>query len=158
MQNQEHNSQRVHEERTAADVAAYKTLTKEQLVRWELCRSTHRFMAYDMKEIVAYRLVNGAPEVLSILTNAGVSVTQDGGLQSTWFNKENERFDLNHQPQEVAPGCFMWHPKHNSLELVDWKGGKSLRFSTMWRTACNPAKKVAGKVYLCEKHAFVRNS
>lgn len=114
-------------------------------------------MAFENKSVVAYHLVNDKPEVLDTFTSVGITVTLAGGLQSTWQGQEGHVFTLDNQPKEVAPGCFMWHPKHNTLELVDWKGGKSLRFSTMWRTACNPAKKVSGKVYLCEKHVFVRN-
>ena len=157
MQNHESNLQRIQEERTAADIAAYKNLSGEQLQRWERCKSAHRFMAFDSKVVVAYKLNGQNPEVINTFTSAGLSVTLENGLESVWTDSTGKILIVRHHPIEIAPGCFMWHPKHNTLELVDWKGGKSLRFSAMWRTALNPNRKVSGEVYLSEKLAFDRN-
>lgn len=157
MQVNKHNPHRVQEERTAADVAAYKTLDKSQIARWERCKSAHRFMAFKGKTLVAYKLRGAAPEVLDTFTSSRLSVTLDGGLESSWTDSKGLEITLGSTPTEVAPGCFMWHPKHNTLELVDWKGGKSLRFSVMWRTAFNPSHKANGEIYLSEELAFVKN-
>ena len=157
MQNQELNLQRLKEERTAADVAAYSNLPKDQLSRWEGCNSTHRFMAFRNKALVAYKLNEDVPEVINTFVNVGVNITLDNGLESIWMASDGKELVVNYQPTEFAPGCFVWHPKHNTLELVDWKGGKSLRFSAMWRTALNPSKKRHGEVYLQDKLTFERN-
>lgn len=157
MQLPENASKRIKEERTVADIAAYSSLTGEQLAKWELCRSTHRFMAFKSKQLVVYRLDGAAPEILDTFTNTSLSIDLSRGLESTWQGLDGKEILVGHKPLEVAPGCFLWHPKHNTLEYVDWKGGKSLRFSAMWRTAFNPAKKVPGHVYLIEAIAFARN-
>lgn len=157
MHHQELVSQRIQDERTTADIAAYKTLSKAQLNRWERCKSSHRFMSFESKVLVAYKLNGSAPEVLNTFTSTGLSLTLWGGLQSTWKDSAGNVLLVSHQPSEIAPGCFLWHPKHNTLELVDWKGGKSLRFSAMWRTAFNPNQKVSGEIYLSEKLVFDRN-
>jgi hypothetical protein len=146
-----HTDARVTEERTAADIAAYKTLTTESLDRWEQCRSAHRFMAFTGKTLVAYRLADlpeDAPEVLETFENLSASLHPSEGLSSIWKTSNGSHLLLGSSPQEIATGCFMWHPKYNTLELVDWKGGKSLKFSVMWRTALNPSYKKKGTVYL----------
>lgn len=157
MQMPETATKRVKEERTVADIAAYASLSGEQLAKWESCKSTHRFMAFKSKQLVAYRLYGGLPDILDVLTNTGLSIDLERGLESSWQGRDGSTLLIGHKPVEIAPSCFLWHPKHNTLEYVDWKGGKSLRFSLMWRTAFNPAKKVTNEVYLSESIAFARN-
>jgi hypothetical protein len=145
---------RLFEERTAADISAQK-LNSDQHARWESCRSSHRFMAFHGKQLVAYRLLFLRPEITDIFTCRGLDVALATGLSSLWESQNTgKQFWVSHTPKEVAPGCFLWMLKYSSLEFVDYQGGKSLMFSLAYRINKNPKEKVDGTHYLLEKSVF----
>lgn len=149
-------SSRLSEERAKSELAAYVCLSKEELARWNQCRSTHRIMAYKSKEVLAFTVVEGKPVIEGTFTNDSVSLSKDG-LSSNWYDEHGDLFTVSHSPKEIFPGCFMWHPRHNTLEVVDWYGENSLKFSVVWRTEHNPGVLVEGKSYLMEKLVFDRS-
>lgn len=146
---------RLHEERAAADTSAHQNLPTDQLARWEACRSSHRFMAFAGKKLVAYRLLFLKPEVIDTFTCRGLDVGLTTGLSSLWESEATgQQFWVSSTPKEVATGCFMWMLKYSALELVQHKGSQSLKFSLAYRTKDNPSAKVDGTVYLLEKAVF----
>ena len=145
---------RLSEERSVADINSQK-LPVEQQSRWDGCRSSHRFMAFAGKKLVAYRLLFLKPEVIDTFTCRGLDVGLETGLSSLWESEATgERFWVSSTPKEVATGCFLWMLKYSALELTDYKGSQSLKFSLAYRTSKNPASKVDGTTYLLEKAVF----
>lgn len=144
---------RLREERATADFNSLK-LEHEQQVRWDSCRSTHRFMAFLNKQIVAYRLIFLRPEIIDTFTCKGLDVSLQSGLSSCWERQDGSRFWVSATPKEVAEGCFFWMLKYSSLEYVEFKGEKSMKFSMAYRTQENPDNKVDGTIYLLEKAVF----
>jgi hypothetical protein len=111
-------------------------------------------MAFQNKQIVAYRLIFLRPEITDILTCKGLDVSLDSGLSSLWERRDGTRFWVSATPKEVASGCFFWMLKYSSLEFVEYQGAKSLKFSMAYRTAENPDNRVDGTTYLLEKAVF----
>lgn len=149
------NPSRLREERLAADIAATQNLTTDSLNRWENCKSAHRFLAFQGKQLVLYKLFFQSPQISDILTCKDVKVSLVGGLVSVWESKSSGMlFEVGSTPVEVGNSCFMWMLKYSSVELADYKGSKSLKFSVAYRTAVNPEVKVDGTSYLLEKAVF----
>lgn len=144
---------RVDEERRFAASRALD-LPPEQQDRWEACRSTHRFMAYENKILVAYHLVNGHPVIVDTLTCTHFGYHPDTGLDSFWRNQAGKDLHVTHTPAEVAPGCFMWHNKSTNIEYVEHRLKLNMRFSISYRTMFNPTSMEEGVNYLLEKAVF----
>lgn len=146
---------RLLDERAAADTNAHQNLPSDQLARWEACRSSHRFMAFAGKKLVAYRLLFLKPEVIDTFTCKGLDVGLSTGLSSLWESEATgQQFWVSSTPKEVAEGCFIFMLKYSALELVQHKGAQSLKFSLAYRTRTNPSAKVDGISYLLEKAVF----
>ena len=112
-------------------------------------------MAFSGKQLVLYKLMFLAPQIIDTLTCKDLRVTLAGGLLSVWESSiSKKQFLVGSVPVEVGEGCFMWMLKYSSLELSEHKGSKSLRFSVAYRTALNPEVKVDGTQYLLEKAVF----
>jgi NDP-sugar pyrophosphorylase family protein len=147
-------SNRVLDERYEADKSSLK-LSVEQQARWSACRSTHRFMAFQDKKLVAYSLLFQRPQIIDVFTCKGLDVSLNTGLSSLWESQNTHRqFWVSATPVEVANGCFLWMLKYSSLEFVDYQDSKSLKFSIAYRTVANPTQLVDGKTYLLEKAVF----
>lgn len=145
---------RLVEERNIADNSA-QSLPLDQLSRWDTCQSSHRFMAFSGKQLVAYKLLFLRPEVIDTFTCRGLDVALSTGLSSLWESqREKKQFWISSTPKEVARGCFIWMLKYSSLEFVEYKGSKSLKFSLAYRTQQNPKDLVDGTIYLLEKSVF----
>jgi hypothetical protein len=145
---------RLREERAVSDANALK-LPLDQQLRWSECRSSHRFLAFSGKQIVVYRLSNSHPQITDQLVCKGLDVGLDTGLSSLWESQESgTQFWVSATPKEVAPSCFFWMLKHSTLDFVEFKGTKSLKFSMAYRTEKNPSAKVDGTFYLLEKPVF----
>jgi hypothetical protein len=147
-------NQRLRDERSTADINAAR-LDPAQQSRWELCKSSHRFQAFQGKQVVAYRLMFLLPEIYDIFTCKGLEVSLTGGLASFWQSRNTEQvFRVTEIPEEMAPNCFFWMLRHSSLEMTYHKGQKSLRFPLAYRTELNPEVRVDGPIYLLEKAVF----
>jgi hypothetical protein len=147
-------NQRLREERSTADSNAAR-LEPAQQSRWEACKSSHRFQAFQGKQVVAYRLMFLIPEISDILTCTGLEVSLAGGLASFWKSRNTEQvFRVSDIPTEVTQNCFFWMLKYSNLEMVYHKGQKSLRFPLAYKTELNPAVRVDGPIYLLEKSVF----
>lgn len=148
------NVNRIKEERSVADA---NSLLLEPSVqsKWENCASTHRFMAFSGKQLVAYNLMFLEPQITDVLTCRGLEVSFSEGLVSTWESQATkETYRVSAVPTEVAENCFLWMLKYSSLELVSHKSAKSLQFSMAYRTLLNPQVEVDGTTYLVEKAIF----
>lgn len=74
---------------------------------------------------------------------------------SVWESKvSKQQIEVGSVPVELGDSCFMWMLKYSSLELVDHKGSKSLKFPIAYRTKCNPEVRSDGVSYLLEKAVF----
>lgn len=147
---------RLADERQTADTNAEK-LPKDSLDRWRRCQSSHRFLSFLGKQLVAYRLFMDSPEVIDTFTCEGFDAGLQQGVSSLWRSsnaKEGGSFWVSATPKEVAPGCFLYMLKYTSLEWVPYKDSESLRFSMAYRTTLNPGKREEGVPYLLERSVF----
>lgn len=144
---------RMREERAIAYQNA-QHLPEEVFQRWERCRSSHRFVAYQGKEVVAYRLLFLVPEVTNVFTCKGLDVSLTSGLSSLWEDRNGKQFWVSARPVEVADNCFFWMLKYSNLEYGDWAGQKSLKFPVCYGTERNPQDKIDGIRYLLERAVF----
>lgn len=144
---------KIWEERQFADGFSLN-LPQDAQQRWSTCRSAHRFMAFQSKQLVAYRLLFSEPQVHSVLTCVGLSADIKRGLASVWTDGDGKEFHVSHAPVEVAPSCFLWHVKHSGLDYVQYNGEWNMKFSLAYRTRFNPTMMQDGSFYLLEKAVF----
>lgn len=145
---------RLREERETADLNA-TSLEYDQYLRWDSCSSSHRFQAFNNKQLVIYKLMFLQPEIKDTLTCRELDVSLHEGLTSYWESRETGRmYAINEFPQEVAPSCFLWMLKYSSLELSVHRGQRSLRFPLAYKTKVNPSVRVDGNFYILEKAVF----
>lgn len=111
-------------------------------------------MAYQGKEVVAYRLLFLVPEVTNVFTCKGLDVSLTSGLSSLWEDRNGKQFWVSARPVEVADNCFFWMLKYSNLEYGDWAGQKSLKFPVCYGTERNPQDKIDGIHYLLERAVF----
>lgn len=145
---------RLLEERSVADENAQKHLQADALKRWDSCGSAHRFMAFEGKEIIAFRLLFDTPQIIDTFKCVGLDTGLKAGISSLWKSQSKGNFWVSATPVEVADNCFLWMHKYTQLEFVTYKGAKSLKFSMGYRTLLNPTNKVEGPSYLLERSVF----
>ena len=122
--------------------------------RWEDCTSGHRFMSFPGKQLVVYSLMCGLPTVKDTLQCGNLSASLSSGVTSLWLRECGTVVEVSHTPREIAPSCFLWHPKFSQFEFSEHKGEPTLRFSMLYRQPKNPMTKQDGVLYLLERAAF----
>lgn len=149
------NGSRLADERVFADLFASNTLTPDALQRWNKCRSTHRFQAFLNKELVAYTIIGGVPDVLNTFKCVSVDADFKRGLSSVWESSNNTVVVIGHAPVEIANGCFLWHSKYSNLEYEEFHGRFNLKVNLIYRTELNPITKARGIAFLLEKSTYL---
>jgi len=145
---------RLLEERQFVDFNAEK-LERNLRLRWDSCKSTHRFQAFANKQLVIYKLTSLRPVIQDNLICRDLDVSLEYGLESYWESKASGTMHvISDVPTEVAPSCFLWMLKYSSLEMSLHKGQKSLRFPLAYKTKVNPEVRVDGNFYILEKAVF----
>lgn len=132
-----------------------------ELERWNLCKASGLMTVFKGRKLTAYSLgyrPGSDPArrklratLLNTFTNLGVSVSCSGGLESAWLDKNGKEINLNYKPLEVAPMCYLWHPRSSAIELADYGGKRSLCFSVMWATELEPETKKESRIYLTDR-------
>ena len=128
-------------------------LAPEAASRFEGCRVSHRFMAFQGKELVVYKLFIGKPSVVSVLSCRGASLDFTNGISSMWATPDR-MLTVGHTPIEVAPSVFLWHTYHSDLQYVPHKGVYATRFSMLFKAKHHPSVKIDGEIYIQERAGF----
>ncbi len=122
--------------------------------RWDSCHSSHRFLAYQGKELVVYTVFNGRPTVLDTLVCRSVGLSTDDGFTSEWRTTSGALFSVSHTPVEILPYCFLWHAFDCQVRYYPYNGKFSTSFPLMYRTRSNPTRMNEDHTYILEQGAF----
>jgi hypothetical protein len=118
--------------------------------RWDATQAGHRCMVYPGKRLVVYHLFLGKPEVQDTFTLIDADLDTDLGLGSKWESSDSTITYVDHEPAEIYPGVFIWHPQKSTIERVVLKNKKtSIRMSLLLRMPHHP-----GCTYVLEENIF----
>lgn len=145
---------RLKDELKTVNTNAFTHLTPGEYIRWNNCKSSHRFQTYNGKALVLFKLHDGLPEIEDQFTCREVEVTFEKGLVTHWESQSGREFAVGTIPREVVPSVFMWMPKYATVALHSYKEGTSATVPVVWKTASNPEVKVDGNFYLLERRVF----
>ena len=129
-------------------------LTPASLTRWNLCRSTHRWMAYSRKCLVVYKLLFDLPIVIDKLYCETASFDLDNGMVSRWVGLDQQVHEFSSQPVEVYPAIFLWHTYYTDVQYLAHKGRYSGRFSMLYRCNHHPEIKRDNTLYIQELASY----
>lgn len=131
-------------------------LSDESKARWDACKASHRFMAFQNKQLVIYTLQGVVtPTVLTTLTCVDVQLSIHKGIVSLWETSSGERLSISTTPTEVAPSIFLWHTFQTDLQYSMHKGVYGVRFSMLYRCKHHPAYREEQCFYMQERAAFM---
>ena len=140
-------------ERNLSDMLA-ATLGESQQMRWKQCGSSHRFLAYQDKELVLYTLQGKRPIVRNTFKCKSVNLSVSKGFTSEWEDRMGKHYPISHTPTEVEPYCFLWHAFDCQVRYFPYRGVFSASFPLVYKTRSNPEKQNEDHTYLVERAAF----
>jgi hypothetical protein len=141
-------------ERQYADTLAQR-LDPEASLRWEACRSAHRFAAYKDKQLVIFSLFYDEPQTLDVLTCTGAGMTLNDGTHTIWTRSDGKEIKVGHTPVEVHEGVFLWHVFYSEISYTPYLGRFSAKLPVGYRSLHNIHKHRAdGVPYILERAVF----
>jgi len=140
-------------ERGLSEMLAAK-LGEPQKIRWKSCGSSHRFLAYQNKELVLYTLVDGQPIIQNTLRCKSVNLSVTEGFSSEWEDSRGKLHRVSHTPVEVGSYCFLWHSFDCQVRYFPYKGTFSTSFPLVYKTRSNPEAQNEDHTYMVERAAF----
>ncbi len=146
----------------AVDKLARATLSSEAHSRWLSIGTGHRFMAYDKKVLIVYKLDDKLqPKITHKLQCYSMRASNDTGVESCWADtyKDGRSAEavrvFHHAPQEICPGVFVGHTVFSGVDYVEHHPDQfGLRFSMYYKSLFHPKDRVAGACYILEKAVF----
>lgn len=142
----------------AVDRLAQASLSHEAKARWAAIGTGHRFMAYDKKVLIVYKLDDTLqPRITHKLHCLSVEASSAEGVTSHWNDSldSSRLWEFEHTPTEVCPGVFVGHTVFSGVDYVEHRPGRfGLRFSMYYKSLFHPKERVAGACYILEKAVF----
>jgi hypothetical protein len=144
----------INTERSHADSHAYSSLSPDEFSLWESCRSAHRFLAFQNKELVVYSLLFDEPQILSTLKCKSVAVSFDKGFSTLWEDSRGTSHLVSHAPVMVYNTIFLWHVFDSQVQYMPYNGKFSATIPLAYRSKQNPSTKQEGVVYILERSVY----
>ena len=129
-------------------------LNPQSVERWEECKATHRFMAYERKQVIIYRLFMGEPSILDTLTCETAELSLKKGVTSRWRDTKDNTVFFSSTPVEVYPSIFLWHTFNSEVQYTLHNGAYNARFSMLYRCPHHPKILHEGFMYIQELSNF----
>jgi len=150
------SNERLANERLWIEQVAASCLPGSDYQEWIALRSTHRFMAFEGKKLLLWRLLNGKPVVEQTYTFLQFVADNEFGAECVLLDASGKEFVVNHAPEKLAQGVYLWMPFYSDVQFIKLPGHSkyTLYFSTMLKMPRNPQLKVEGSLYLSETKAF----
>lgn len=158
LRNQPKNlDERLSNERAWTDAAASANLEGAELIEWMSLRSTHRFMAFQGKQLFVWRQNNGVPEIVRGLEVEDLELHPEAGFAATLFDHEDRMFTVTHVPARVDEGIYLWMPYYNDVQFVKRQETNefAMYFSMMCRMPRNPSLKSEGALHISERKSLL---
>lgn len=149
--------ERLSNERVWTDFAASDNLEGDELIEWMSLRSTHRFLAFQGKQLFVWRQRNDVPEIVRSLEVDDVELHPKEGFTATLFDQTDREFTVRHTPARIDEGIYLWLPYYNDVQFVKRKENDEfgVYFSMMCRMPRNPSLKSEGSLHISERKALL---